>query len=1023
VTIDPITEYGSVSVRLSGEVQVPSDGDQTVVKGFQYSTDGVVWSAGSDGSSVIKPGHSLAVSAEFTDLEPETAYQVRLAVKVPEVYGSSSEYEVLSEIKEFATTAPVAHVAPKISNFQISAISPTSAHFAADIDPGGSGDIAYDTRWHYQCTPVCPGLETGRVPAGSPATVASQAENLDPNTTYEVSLFASNAFGEVQQVESFHTPPAAPLVKAWAAGPVGPTAADLNAQIDPRGSATAYWFEWGTVDCTTGPCASIPPDQQASAGAGQTYVYVIRHLTGLSPSTTYHFRVVAKNASGTTTGDDQTFTTAAPEAACANAGMPGTGSLPDCRAYELVSPPEKNGANVGSVTYRTHAAADGNATTFFSSGSFGDSIGTSVWVEYMARRDAAPGTNGWRTHAITPPLKPVTAFSFARGKLPAYEGEFSADLSHAVFVSQRPLTAAPNAAAATNLYLRSDLQSAGAGSYRLLTDSLAPTSSVSLFELLARGRPYLAGASSDFSHVIFESRLGLTEEGPSAPQVGKNKLYENAGGTVRIVGRVPVEPATSCDDSGPPAAQCVQAESSQAGISASAQEYSARMISADGSRIFFQTPSDDRAAGIDRDNGGGNIYLREGGARTFQINASETEPPAPPSPTARALLWDASRDGSRAFFTTDESLVEEDEDGGNSSLYMYEVNKPEGERLTLLSVDHEPSDGRALGVFAVIGASDDGHYLYFLASGQAVAGEPSEPNAGLYLWHDGQVSYIGHFGDSLDPGIDRPDSWWAFEGKYSRVTPDGRHLLFATALNEGFEGIGGFRGYEQGAGCSSGNVFACHRELYVYNADTGRLSCASCNPTGAPATSTVVLNHIGDGNGPVSSTSHLGHAFSDDGRYVFFSTEESLVPEDTNGTWDAYEYDTSTEEVHLISSGEDPKPSFFMDASANGHDVFFTTSERLNGWDTDTSADLYDARIGGGLPEPPPVPAACAGESCLPATAPTPRISPTASTATGPGNPKAGRCPRGKIRRHGRCVKKHHGKKHKRAGSKPGGGK
>ncbi len=700
----------------------------------------------------------------------------------------------------------------------------------------------------------------------------------------------------------------------------------------------------------------------------------------------------------------------APSAGAAES-FPGQGFLPDNRAWEMVSPPDKSGGNVAANTARTHAAADGNAATFASTVAFGDARGINTAAEYMARRDAAPGTNGWSTHAITPTQRSFPIYAgFVQVLAPGYAGDFSADLSRGVFLSQRPLTEDPSAAYANNLYLRSDMSTPGQGSYGLLTDSLAPASSFSASELLSQGQPFFAGASTDFSHVIFETHLGLTEEGPSAPQLGKVKLYENAGGTVRVVGRVPVEPATSCDDAGPPTMQCVQAESSQAGISA--RQYSARMISADGSRILFNLFQPPTPTGRILD---ANIYMREDGTKTFQINASETDPPAPPSPSGEAELWDASRDGSRVFFTTNEPLLDEDEDGGKTDLYMYEVDKPEGERLTLLSVDNQPPDDGVAS--SVIGASDDGHYVYFVSDGQLTPEAPAGVNQGLYLWHDGQISYLGQFEDTLLAQRNTPRSGWdnAPQSKTSRVTPDGRRLLFMTTSDEGFKGIGGFGGYDHGANpptCNYGGAGPC-RELYTYDADTGRLRCASCNPTGATATANALTDVKAD-LGPIAETPHLSHALSDDGRYVFFSTAERLVPEDTNGVSDAYEYDTVTEEPHLLSSGQDKGPSYFMDASADGKDAFIATSERLSGWDVDTSVDLYDARVGGGLPEPVPPPPSCQGDACQPNPTRLNDPTPSSSSFKGAGNQKARK--HHKHKRRGKHRHKRDAKSNRRAG-------
>jgi len=145
----------------------------------------------------------------------------------------------------------------------------------------------------------------------------------------------------------------------------------------------------------------------------------------------------------------------------------------------------------------------------------------------------------------------------------------------------------------------------------------------------------------------------------------------------------------------------------------------------------------------------------------------------------------------------------------------------------------------------------------------------------------------------------------------------------------------------------------------------------SCNSRVSVATGEALTDvHAGASASP--PTEHLSHALSDDGRYVFFSTQEALVPEDSNGKWDAYEYDTATGTVHLISSGKDPADSYFLDASPDGRNVFFATREQLLGWDVDQNYDLYDARVGGGLPEPVPATPPCSGETCRGAPAGAP---------------------------------------------------
>jgi hypothetical protein len=200
---------------------------------------------------------------------------------------------------------------------------------------------------------------------------------------------------------------------------------------------------------------------------------------------------------------------------------------------------------------------------------------------------------------------------------------------------------------------------------------------------------------------------------------------------------------------------------------------------------------------------------------------------------------------------------------------------------------------------------------------------------------------------------------------------------------DGFRGRDGYAGYDHGT-CGGGPC----REFFLYSAASGRLVCVTCNPLSRVATADAQTDVLAGGAGS-PPLQHLSHALSDDGSRVFFSTPEALVAQDSNGKWDAYEYDVATATLHLISTGKDPADSYFMDASPDGRDVFFTTRERLVGWDIDQNYDLYDARVDGGFPEPvaPPVP--CAGETCRAPAALPPGFSGAPASATFSGAPNA----------------------------------
>ena len=785
--------------------------------------------------------------------------------------------------------------------------------------------------------------------------------------------------------------------------------------------------------------------------------------------------------------------------------FPGQGFLPDNRAWEMVSPPDKNGGDVFADTGRTRAAADGNAIQFSSLAPFGDVEGTGTGIDYMARRDAAPGTHGWATHALTPaqPAPSLTEIGAFQSE-PYYVSNFSHDLSRGVYQAFKPLAgaqgSADNVSERMNLYLRTDLGSPGPGEYHLLTGCPACSTPLT-FNI---DQPRVMGANEGdsghepFSHIIFEAKRKLTEDAPGG---SSTKLYEallhgsdelqalsvdatagqyrlsfagqstadvpfdapassvesaldalptiapgsvtvdggpgDAGATspyaiafsagpgiagtdvpeievqpgttplsggaaaatvetrlpggqdVRLAGRVPPGSATECDDGG--AVQCIGSNSTTGpesrGLGGLA--YPLHTVSADGSRIVFRSSTN------------GNVYLREGGRRTVQLNVAETS-----APTAHqsAEYWTASADDSRVLFSTEQQLLDEDTNG-RSDLYMYDVNEPH--HLTMLS----QGDGDSGGFNTVAGAGASADYVYFTTGRQLLAGEPVISEVGgvapkyMYVWHTGNLSYIGalYRGDA-DANTPAAASANNVSRDTARVSEDGRHFLFTARYGEGLVGRGGLTTFDPGDKCIYNNG-PCH-ELLLYSADTSRLVCASC-PEGA-ATSPISDVQIGEreNSGGSKTTDHLTHALSEDGRYVFFQTGERLVPEDSNGQTDVYEYDALSGEQHLISSGESAYPSYFLDASDDGRDVFIDTREQLSGWDVDGAFDVYDARAGGGLPEPAPAPASCQGDACQPAPRELNDPTPASSSYSGPADASPSQSCAGPARRAHRLARR-----------------
>lgn len=121
-----------------------------------------------------------------------------------------------------------------------------------------------------------------------------------------------------------------------------------------------------------------------------------------------------------------------------------------------------------------------------------------------------------------------------------------------------------------------------------------------------------------------------------------------------------------------------------------------------------------------------------------------------------------------------------------------------------------------------------------------------------------------------------------------------------------------------------------------------------------------------EGYGALPDVNDINRAISDNGEYVAFSTKEELQTDDKNKASDVYLWHDGT--VSMISDGQAAKGAGTPSMSASGSDVFFTTRTELVGQDSDENIDMYDARIDGGFPAPPPVVTECglreAGEAC-----------------------------------------------------------
>lgn len=592
-------------------------------------------------------------------------------------------------------------------------------------------------------------------------------------------------------------------------------------------------------------------------------------------------------------------------------------ALPDGRAYEVVTPQQKAAGEFGVTPGQVAAAqvaGDGNGVIFTSFGAFAGAQSSDLVDFYLSTRSGA----GWTTNAISPPEALPT-------QNPGFISvvEATADDGKVVWSGGVPGVSGASAGM-SNLYV----ENLADGTFQLIND---PTQQPAAPYSVAYG-----GASSDLSHVLF------TSSAPLIPGTPASSLYEWVNGQLSLESVLP-------DRTDAPSGASL----------AGGDAVQPHAVSADGSHVYFTTST----LGIPEE-----LYLRDGGVTT-QLNVPEVAGTSP----ASVEFWGASTDGTVAYFTTSEQLTADATPGTN--LYSWEQNAPAGQQLTDLTDPTSASGTQGANVEGVLGTGDDGSYVYFVASGQLVAGEGTVGQPNLYVWHKGAgVQFIGTLNESTDDA-----QWSDLEGATNRlptreVTSGGLHLVFtSTAELTTYDNAG-------------------HSEVYSYDYNTGQLNCVSCNPAGTPPAGDASLApqsgfdiqaQAGDGNRTI---------FSDNARRIFFQTTDALLPTDTDGTMDVYEWeasgdgscDSTTQDggcLYLISSGTSTSDSGLLGTTPSGDDVFIVTTDTLVPADQDTLEDVYDARVGGGFPVNGNTVAPCSGDACQGEPTPTPTL-PTVATGT-----------------------------------------
>jgi hypothetical protein len=1012
---------------------------------FEYSekeTGGVL-----EGTIVKVPSTPGTIPAVFNP-----AGESVTAATEPLTHGTTYYYRVVAEnvkgekakpgnVEHFTTAIPPETPETKPAT----PIAATTATLNGVLNPGAPGNPGtYEFRYRKSAS-ECQGGEPGEEKA-TPATHSLGAKEepakapiagLLPHKPYTFCLRAKNEAGEESAVSApvtFTTLAAAPTIEEAYASEVASTSATLRAKVNPQGAETSYTFEYAPAGGTFTPVPE--PKGKGVLPEGVVGVPVSVHVQhGLLAGAAYDFRLVVSNSvQEDVTGAPVSFTTQ-------QAG--GAFTLPDGRQYEMVTPPEKEGAliyglpNIASVElerpFPIQASAAGNAIVDVASRpTEAEPHGYQKSVSVLSTR----GSGGWSSQVIAPSRTLVGQL----GQGTEFQ-LFSDDLSRGAVQPFGQFEALSPEATESTAYLRTDYLNGNVEDHcqsscytPLVTGGPGGNDTASPFEPFGGEPKYseyeactldyfcgpeFEGASPDLSHVIVRSpQLTATPVHVHIAQLGG--LYEWSGGHLQLVSVFP-----SGEENQPIASL---AGGTLYGSTGFEGQGLARAISKDGDRVIFISSEGQFGKPL-------GIYLRD-------VPKSETVRLDVPEPGATGVsegyreYMTASADASRIFFLDGAGLTAQRSASGED-LYEYDLAKPEGERLTDLTVD----SSAAAEVRDVLGTSDDGSYVYFVARGALAPGAvPSAPGDCELLSNIGTVSegcnvYVRHEGVTslVAAGWEEPT---ALMPGVSRVSPDGRWLAFMSRRS-----LTGYDNRDANSGEPDYEVYLYHAETSSFGAlEPGKLVCASCNPTGArpvgeeaksgqEATGSWVAANVPkreEFNGG-TKTIYQPRYLSNGGR-LFFDSHDALVPQDVNGAEDVYEYEPegvpagehacsassgSGSEVFkparafavggvkgeegagclaLISSGTSSEESSFLDASETGGDVFFLTTSKLVPQDFDDSADVYDAHActsaspcSTSVAVPPP----CTTESsCKPSPTPQPGIYglPASGTFSGPGN-------------------------------------
>jgi hypothetical protein len=906
-------------------------------------------------AEVLPFGNGVVVEGKLTGLNPSAIHYVRLFAEneCAEFCGSAT-----SKVASFETSGP-----PTATTFATHALHGESIRLLGAVNPNSAPteeeqSIAIEgapTGGAFTLT--FKGQSTEPIAFDAPAEGPGSVRKALSALSDAPEVFVTGLSGGPYTVW-FHGKSVEgnqPQIEANASG-LTPSGSVTVVTIQQGGEAydTHYHFEYVSQKQFEEPggeggFAKATSTPEVDIGSGDGFKVVGQDLPSLTPGETYRYRILATNTSPgnpVVDGEEQTLTvpaTPTPGLAepCPNEAtrIGPSANLPDCRAYEQLTPLDKEGAQeafhyAGGSSTAVLASEDGEHLML-------DAVAT-MWGA-GPRAGQSPyffsrAEGGWRMTAV------------------ASQPEFG-------FNTPSPQVFDPNL---TRFGFESGFDTIGTESKDLEFRAGPPGGPYATVATVPRNKVGGGGwvaASADFSKLILQVEDRKLVEPPTTTKSGFD-LYEYSGGELRQVNA----------GIGACGASIVHGEE-HAGAGSSAHS-----LSADGSRVFFEAVPDSN--GAQQAVPGNNcsepkhLYIRVDGAETRDLGAvsflaaneagSEVLLEKTSGEAHEVLLYDTETTAETHLFAVHSDLRE-----------AHELRVSAGPKLTA---------------------------LYFASAEQLTPEAPSVPSEARDLYRYDISAEKLHF---LVQATRSPNA--NSTSLIESVSPDGRYAYF------GAEAVSGLPGGAKRLHFSGTEGPELSAQVYRYDSAENVVECVSCaSPSDSePRLSSVLSTSEGRAhyNGGLPSYT----AVSANGDFAFFSTPAALVPQDVDGeiapesdsivpteyfsettspSSDIYEWRRSGVDgcshlqgcLALITNGRGGYLNLLLGSAHEGRDVFIYTRSQLLPQDNDTAGDIYDVRIGGGFPPPPPRPTECEGDACSTPFAAPNDPTPSSSTFHGAGN-------------------------------------